>query len=80
MRYAAQISESKIEFSKTEAVIKLLEKYGLPTNYTFNKEKVAAAIMLDKKRKDKLIDFVLLNKIGKAVLYPVSVKDLKKLI
>jgi 3-dehydroquinate synthase len=80
MRYAAQASESKIGFTKTEAVIKLLEKYGLPTTYTFNKEKVAAAMMLDKKRKDKLIDFVLLNKIGKAVLYAVSVKDLKKLI
>lgn len=80
MKYAAQLSESKISFTKTEALINLLERYGLPTAYTFNKEKVAAAMMLDKKRKDKFIDFVLLNKIGKAVLFPVSLKDLKKLI
>lgn len=80
MTYACHISEQLTGFEKTERVVNLLEKYNLPTYAAFDKEKVFEVLKMDKKRIKKEMNFVLLDKIGKAVVQAVDLKKLEKMI
>jgi len=80
MTYACHISEQLTGFDKTEQVVNLLEKYNLPTYAAFDKEKVFEVLKMDKKRIKKEMNFVLLDKIGKAVVQAVDLKKLEKMI
>ena len=64
----------------TKRVKNLLERYHLPTNFIFDKEKILEVIQLDKKRAAGTMNFVLLNKIGEASVQPVSMNHLKSFI
>ena len=59
----------------TKAIL-LLKKYNLPVDYSIDKTKIIDAIMKDKKRDSSLIKFVLLEKIGKAVIDEISFNEL----
>ena len=80
MTYACHFSEQITGFNKTERVVRTLESYGLPTYFTFDKQKVFDVLKMDKKRERKEMNFVLLEKIGKAVVRQVPMKKLEKLI
>ncbi len=80
MTYACHISQQLTGFDKTEPVVNLLEKYNLPTYAAFDKEKVFEVLKMDKKRIKKEMNFVLLDKIGKAVVQAVDLKKLEKMI
>ncbi len=80
MTYACHISEQLTGFDQTEQVVNLLEKYNLPTYAAFDKEKVFEVLKMDKKRIKKEMNFVLLDKIGKAVVQAVDLKKLEKMI
>jgi 3-dehydroquinate synthetase len=80
MTYACHISENMAGFSQTERVVNLLKKYNLPTYAAFNKQKVFDVLKMDKKRERKEMNFVLLKKIGKGEVKPVSLKQLEKII
>jgi 3-dehydroquinate synthase len=80
MTYACHISENLAGFSQTERVVNLLKKYNLPTYAAFNKQKVFDVLKMDKKRERKEMNFVLLKKIGKGEVKPVSLKQLEKII
>lgn len=62
----------------TLTVADTLRKYNLATTYQIDIENVLAAMKMDKKRNGDHIDFILLEKIGKAYIKPVSLTTIKK--
>ncbi len=80
MTYASEISKQILGFKQTENVVAVLEQYGLPTYASFDKNKVFNVLKMDKKRANNDIHYVLLEKIGKAILLPIPLLDLEKII
>jgi 3-dehydroquinate synthase len=80
MVYAARLSEQLLGFQGTQRVVSLLEQYGLPTEAAFKMDKVLAILRMDKKRVSKHMSYVLLEKIGKAVVHPIELKKLELLL
>jgi 3-dehydroquinate synthase len=80
MTYASHISEHLCGFKATQRVVSLLERYELPTYAAFDKKKVMKVLLMDKKRERKELNFILLQRIGKALIKPVAVDQLEKII
>ena len=82
MVLAAGIGEKINQFDPkdTNRLIEVLTKYALPHKLQFNKEKVLDILKMDKKRDRKVIHFILLNKIGEAMIHPIPIDQLNELI
>ena len=80
MTYAAIMSQQIRGFKDAEAVIALLAKYGLPTFADFDKKKAFKILQMDKKKQAQGINYVLLQKIGKAVIQPLSFQELETIL
>lgn len=82
MVMAAKISEEVNNFysEDKERVIRLLEQYKLPVQFKYDKEKMLSLLKMDKKREQSTINFILLNKIGEAVIKPLSLQHLEDLV
>jgi 3-dehydroquinate synthase len=78
MAFAANLSARLIGFKGSGRVIKLLERYGLPTYARYNKKKVINVLRADKKRQNKEINFILLESVGKAVISKIPVAALER--
>lgn len=78
--YACNISEQLTGFKQKEAVIKLLEQYGLPTYASFDKTKAFEVLKMDKKREKKEMNYILLDKIGKGIVKSIPLHQLEKII
>ena len=76
MAYASSLSEKINAFKNAERVVLLLNKYGLPTFTQFNKDKVINVLRMDKKKTKDNINFILLEKIGKATIKEISIQQL----
>jgi len=76
MAYASSLSQKMNGFKDANRVVSLLEKYGLPTFTQFDKDKVINVLKMDKKKTKDSINFILLEKIGKAVIKPISIQQL----
>lgn len=76
MTYAATLSQKYTGFKNADRVVTLLEKYGLPTFTEFDKEKVINVLKRDKKKTKDSINFILLNKIGRAVIQQITIDNL----
>ncbi|MBL0146533.1 MAG: 3-dehydroquinate synthase [Chitinophagaceae bacterium] len=82
MVIAAKISEeiNNLYSDEKERLTQLLQKYGLPIQLNFDKEKVLSILKMDKKRVKEEIDFILLNNIGEAVIMPISLTQVEDLV
>ena len=80
MVYAAKISQVLNGFTGTGLLVDTLKKYGLPTAMHFDIEHAMEVMQKDKKKATAGMQFVLLNKIGKAVCETIPMKSLQKLI
>jgi len=76
MAYASSLSQKMNGFKDANRVVSLLEKYGLPTFTQFDKDKVINVLKMDKKKTKNSINFILLEKIGKAVIKEISIQQL----
>ena len=76
MAFACNLSESMIGFKQTARVTSLLEKYELPTALKFDKDKVIDILSKDKKKASNDIHFILLEKIGRAMIQPISIHQI----
>lgn len=76
MTYAASLSQQLKGFKQPERVVRVLEQYGLPTFAQFDKDKVISVLKMDKKKTKDSINFILLERIGKAVIQPISIDQL----
>lgn len=80
MGFACRVSEKIQGFKQTDRVAKLLDQYRLPFNAAFDKQKAFEVLKMDKKRVRKEINYVLLNKIGQAIVRPIPLTRLEKMI
>jgi 3-dehydroquinate synthase len=80
MSYACRLSEELLGFRDAGIVRQVLQQYGLPVDAQFNMHKVFEILKMDKKRVNKEINFILLEKIGKAVIQKIDLKRLDKLL
>lgn len=82
MLLAARLSEARGCLIKedVERIETLLKNLKLPTELPANKQKVLDALKRDKKRKGDCIDFVLLQRIGKAILEQIPITELKQIV
>jgi 3-dehydroquinate synthase len=76
MTFASLLSRQHTGFKEPERVINLLEKYGLPGFLKFNKDKIIANIRHDKKKQGDSVDYILLDKIGRAVIKTIPFTEL----
>ncbi|MFZ1527155.1 MAG: 3-dehydroquinate synthase [Ferruginibacter sp.] len=82
MMAACSFSEEINLFSSDEKlrVQNLLARYQLPVNLQFDKMKAWEQLVMDKKRDNNAINFILLDKIGTGKVVPVSLVQLKDMI
>jgi 3-dehydroquinate synthase len=81
MAAACIISEKINGFSpsETEKVKQLLSKYYLPVSFDFDKQKTWEILLHDKKKSGSDMNFVVLDKIGKASIKKIALPELQKL-
>lgn len=82
MLAACTFSESITAFdpAQKQRVKQLIDKYGLSSSFSFDTEKVWSLLKMDKKRAGNEMNFILLNKIGEAVIRPIPLSQLENLI
>lgn len=82
MMAACEISTSINNFpvADVKKIKTLLEKYHLPTQYDFDKDKIWEVLKMDKKRDNNSMNFILLNTIGHAIIQPIAMSELENLI
>ncbi|MBV9961325.1 MAG: 3-dehydroquinate synthase, partial [Parafilimonas sp.] len=80
MVMACMISESFTNFKDTNRVVELIKKYGLPVHQSYNAKKVIDIMKADKKKVKDVINYVLLQKIGKAVVQPIAIDEIENII
>jgi shikimate kinase / 3-dehydroquinate synthase len=76
---ACTLSETITGFAESKRVVKLLSRYGLPTHREYDKKKALDILKMDKKKDMDKMNFVLLKRIGKAVVHPIPLSDLDKI-
>lgn len=80
MAFAAKLSSERLEFKGTGRLLQLIENYGLPTAKAYHKQNVFDVLVSDKKREGEQMNFVLLERIGKAVVQKIPLPEIYKLI
>lgn len=80
MTYACHISEKLLRFRDTDRVVRVIEKYGLPTYAEFDKAQAFSVLRMDKKREKTEMNYVLLGKIGKGVVQSIALSKLEQII
>jgi 3-dehydroquinate synthase len=80
MTYAAHFSENLLNFKGTEKLTTLLSQYQLPTYASFDKEKVFEVLKHDKKRERTVLHYILLQRIGKAVIFTLPLQSLNEIL
>lgn len=80
MMAAAGISEKLTGFKESDRLSKLIRKYRLPHQLEFDKNKALEILGMDKKREKDTMNFVLLQKTGKAAVHPIPMPELKEIV
>lgn len=80
MVFAAWLSEQILGLKKSVDIIQVLSQYKLPTIASFDADRVFTVLTMDKKRVKDRMNFVLLEKIGKGVVYPIKIDRLQKYV
>jgi 3-dehydroquinate synthase len=82
MNAAANFSEqlSGLSHEEKQRIKQLIESYHLPVQLQSDPEKIEQLFRMDKKREQGFIHFILLEKIGQAVIKPVTLDTIKQLL
>ena len=82
MVLASKLSEKRgyLQAEDTARLSSLLEKFNLPIRLNFDRQPVIEAVGRDKKREGQSLKFVLLKKIGEAVINEIPIQDLEALL
>ena len=76
MIFASQLSEKLLRFKNHNRLVKTIEQYSLPTSLEFDRQKAFDVLRSDKKKEAEFMNFILLEKIGKARIEKIPLKDL----
>jgi 3-dehydroquinate synthase len=81
MATACNISREINNFSSTDEarVTEVLKTYHLPVELKLNEDKIWEVLLMDKKKSGDAINFILLNKIGDAIIKPIPLAQLRQL-
>ncbi len=79
MVIAAGFSQEILKFRHKAKLTQVLEQYGLPVEMDFDREEAFRILQMDKKKTGKDIRFILLEKIGKGVVYPFPIDTIHRL-
>ena len=77
---ASLLSEQFSQFKDTARIVDVLHKYGLPSTLSINAQKVFDILKMDKKKDRESMNYILLKKIGQAVVQSIPVDQLEELI
>jgi 3-dehydroquinate synthase len=77
---ASLLSEQFSQFKDTARIVDVLHKYGLPSTLSINAQKVFDVLKMDKKKDRESMNYILLKKIGQAVVQSIPVDQLEELI
>jgi 3-dehydroquinate synthase len=80
IKAACLISEEMLNFKETARVTSLLQQYGLPIDMPVDFGKVVEIMRMDKKKSRDIMHYVLLEKLGKAVIKRIPMTHLEKLL
>lgn len=80
MVVAAKISAQYFTSTLVDPLRMLLTQYGLPTEANINWKKVLPTLRKDKKKKGSSLNYILIERIGKAVSRTITFKELDQLI
>jgi len=82
MVLASEFSVQKglLDRRQADRIKALLRHLGLPVNITFDRQAVLDALKRDKKRIGDHIHFVLLKNLGQAIVEPISVYELERML
>lgn len=80
MAYATVFSEKLAGFREKNRVTALLRTYGLPATADLEGDKVVHAMIMDKKRESKEINYILLEKIGRGIVRRLPLNKLQSLV
>ena len=82
MVLASKLSEKNgyVKAEDTARLSSLLEKFNLPVQLDFDRQSVIEAVGKDKKREGQSLKFVLLKRIGEAVVEEISIHDIEDLL
>lgn len=78
MMTAAALSSHYLGFAESARLEKLLDRYGLPTRALYNLKKALSVLRMDKKGQSGSIHYVLLQKIGQAIVHSIRFDRLEK--
>ncbi|MDB5251098.1 MAG: 3-dehydroquinate synthase [Flaviaesturariibacter sp.] len=80
MGFAAGLSAVLAGFRQAERLTALLESYGLPVAAEYDADKVLDVLQKDKKKQQDSIRFILLERLGKAVIQSIPINQLAKFL
>lgn len=80
MVFAANLSELFLGFDQVKRITDLLAKYGLPVSFFYNKKQALNNMLADKKREQNTISYILLQSIGEAVIHPITIEEIRKIL
>ena len=64
----------------TENIIKILEKFGLPTNTIFSVDELVKPMLTDKKRTGNTLNLVIPYEVGDSRLLKIDIEEIKKYV
>ena len=76
MVFASKLSEQLLGFKHHQRLTNTIEQYSLPTSLQYDKQKAFDVLRSDKKKEADFMNFVLLEKIGKARIEKIPLNDL----
>lgn len=76
MVFASHLSQELLGFVQHHRLKKLIAKYSLPTELSFDRQKTFTVLRSDKKKEADFMNFILLEKIGKARIEKIPLKTL----
>lgn len=80
MVVAAYLSKAVLDFGGSERLIALIQRYGLPAFKEYDPADALQKMLSDKKRVKDTLNFVLLEKIGKAVYRPLTLQQIAPVV
>ena len=80
MGVACKFSETITGFKGTDRVVNVLKQYGLPPQFDFDKAETFRILKSDKKKDNQSINYILLNKIGRASIVSLPFTEIETLI
>lgn len=76
MSFAAHLSEELLGFNGFTRLHQLVQQYGLPTEILFDRKQAFELLTSDKKKDGDCMNFILLNKIGKAQVEKIPLQTI----